>query len=60
MKTMFKTSVAIAALGLAAFSSAALADQVLVPAQSAINFEAKQMGVPLKGHFKKFDAKINF
>ena len=60
MKTMFKTSVAIAALGVAAFSSAALADQVLVPAQSAINFEAKQMGVPLKGHFKKFDAKINF
>ncbi|CAM4290950.1 YceI family protein [Comamonas aquatilis] len=60
MKTMFKTSAAIAALGVAAFSSAALADQVLVPAQSAINFEAKQMGVPLKGHFKKFDAKINF
>ncbi|MEG0148238.1 MAG: YceI family protein [Comamonas sp.] len=60
MKTMFKTSAAIAALGVAAFSNAALADQVLVPAQSAINFEAKQMGVPLKGHFKKFDAKINF
>ncbi|WP_205589407.1 YceI family protein [Comamonas sp. lk] len=60
MKTMFKTSVAIAALGVAAFSNAALANQVLVPAQSAINFEAKQMGVPLKGHFKKFDAKINF
>lgn len=60
MKTMFKTSAAITALGVAAFSNAALADQVLVPAQSAINFEAKQMGVPLKGHFKKFDAKINF
>jgi hypothetical protein len=34
--------------------------QALVPAQSAVNFEAKQMGVPLKGHFKKFDAQIAF
>ena len=47
-------------LSLAAVSNLAFADQALVPAQSAVNFEAKQMGVPLKGHFKKFDAKINF
>lgn len=60
MKNLFKTTAAIVAISAAAFSQAALADQVLVPAQSAVNFEAKQMGVPLKGHFKKFDAKINF
>lgn len=60
MKSMFKTTAAIVAISAAAFSQAALADQVLVPAQSAVNFEAKQMGVPLKGHFKKFDAKIAF
>lgn len=60
MKSMFTTAAAIAALGAAAFSGAALADQALQPAQSAVNFEAKQMGVPLKGHFKKFDAKIHF
>lgn len=60
MKSMFKTTAAIVAISTAAFSQAALADQVLVPAQSAVNFEAKQMGVPLKGHFKKFDAKIAF
>lgn len=60
MKHLFKTTVVVAALGVAAISNLALADQALVPAQSAVNFEAKQMGVPLKGHFKKFDAKIAF
>jgi len=60
MQTLFKTSVVAAALGAAAISNLALADQALVPAQSAIHFEAKQMGVPIKGQFKKFDAKISF
>ena len=60
MKHLFKTTAVVAALGVAAISNLALADQALVPAQSAVNFEAKQMGVPLKGHFKKFDAKIAF
>ena len=60
MKAFFKTTVIAATLGAAGFSQLALADQSLVAAQSSVNFEAKQMGVPLKGHFKKFDAKINF
>ena len=60
MKHLFKTTAVAAALGVAAISNQALADQALVPAQSAVNFEAKQMGVPLKGHFKKFDAQIAF
>lgn len=38
----------------------ALAQQKLVPAQSEIAFTARQMGVPLQGHFKKFDAQIAF
>lgn len=38
----------------------ALAQQKLVPAQSEIAFTARQMGVPLQGHFKKFDAQITF
>ena len=39
---------------------AAHAAQALVPAQSTVGFTAKQMGVPLQGQFKKFDAKLNF
>ena len=48
---------AVAAMG---FSGTASAEQKLVPAQSSINFVTKQMGVPLDGQFKKFDAQINF
>ena len=32
----------------------------LVPAQSEVTFVTKQMGVPVEGRFKKFDAQINF
>ena len=60
MKNTFKTTVLTTALGLIALTGTAHADQALVPAQSAINFTAKQMGVPLQGHFKKFDAKVQF
>ncbi|MEG0922467.1 MAG: YceI family protein [Comamonas sp.] len=60
MKTLFKSTVLATALGAAAFAAPVFAQQALVPAQSAINFEAKQMGVPIKGHFNKFDAKIAF
>ena len=56
MKVLFSSALIAAAF----MGSTAHADQALVPAQSAINFEAKQMGVPLKGHFKKFDAQIAF
>jgi polyisoprenoid-binding protein YceI len=41
-------------------SGAALAQQKLVPAQSEISFVSKQMGVPVEGRFKKFDAQIAF
>ncbi len=45
---------------MAAFTLPAAAQQKLLPAQSSIAFEIKQMGVPVQGHFKKFDAQINF
>jgi polyisoprenoid-binding protein YceI len=53
---------ALLALSAAAlsFSGSAMAQQKLIPAQSEISFITKQMGVPLDGHFKKFDAQINF
>lgn len=38
----------------------ALAQQKLVPAQSEIVFVSRQMGVPVEGRFKKFDAQIAF
>jgi polyisoprenoid-binding protein YceI len=38
----------------------AFAQQKLVPAQSEIVFVSKQMGVPVEGRFKKFDAQIAF
>ncbi len=41
-------------------SGAVLAQQKLVPAQSEIVFVSKQMGVPVEGRFKKFDAQISF
>ena len=46
-----------AALGL---SVSALAQQKLLPEQSEIAFVARQMGVPLDGKFRKFDAQISF
>jgi polyisoprenoid-binding protein YceI len=63
-KTPMHTSSALsraaigAALSLAALSAAA--QQQLVPAQSEVSFTARQMGVPLEGHFKKFSAQVAF
>ena len=49
-----------AALLFAAASLPAVADQALVPAQSEIAFTSKQMGVPVDGKFRKFDARTVF
>ena len=46
--------------GLMLAATAALAQQALVPAQSEIAFVSKQMGVPVEGRFKKFDAQVSF
>jgi polyisoprenoid-binding protein YceI len=48
------------ALSLAATTLPAQAQQKLLPAQSEIVFVSKQMGVPVEGRFKKFDAQVAF
>jgi len=61
MSTLSKTSFAAAAFVLLASSALpAIAQQKLVPAQSEIAFTSKQMGVPVDGRFKKFDAQVAF
>ena len=56
-----KTLIPLAALAAAfAIAAPASAQQKLVPAQSQIGFVSKQMGVPVEGTFKKFDAQVAF
>lgn len=60
---MFNPIRALTAAAMVAFAVAsplAQAQQKLVPAQSEIVFVSKQMGVPVEGRFKKFDAQIAF
>lgn len=58
---MMKTSIAISVLALfASLAAPASAQQKLVAAQSEIAFTSKQMGVPVDGKFKKFDAQVAF
>lgn len=57
LPTLALLALSAATLG---FSGAAQAQQKLLPAQSEIRFVAKQMGVPMDGYFKKFDAQISF
>ena len=56
--TLFRT--AFAATVLSVLAPAALAQQKLLPQQSEIAFTTKQMGVPVEGKFKKFDAQLAF
>ena len=61
MRTSVKTYFTVVALALLAATAApACAQQKLVPAQSEIVFVSKQMGVPVEGKFKKFDAQVAF
>jgi polyisoprenoid-binding protein YceI len=58
MRTFITASLALAAYGLLA-ASPACAQQVDAP-RSEVGFTFKQMGVPVDGHFRKFDAQIAF
>jgi len=62
MTMFFSSTLSRIVLGSALVLSAqaALAQQQLVPAQSEVQFTARQMGVPLDGHFKKFSAQVAF
>jgi len=55
----FTVSLLLAAASLGG-SGVVLAQQKLLPAQSEIVFVSKQMGVPVEGRFKRFDAQISF
>lgn len=44
----------------AATALPAWADQKLVPGRSEISFVSKQLGVPVEGKFRTFDAKLTF
>ena len=48
------------ALAVAGLAPLAVSAQQLRPAQSEIRFVSRQMGVPVEGQFKTFDAKLNF
>jgi len=52
-------SVALLAVALLAAPALAQSPAMLVPAQSEVAFVTKQMGVPVDGKFKKFDAQIS-
>lgn len=56
-----RRTLAAAALALAATGPVfAQAAAKLVPAQSDISFTSRQMGVPVDGKFRKFDAQVAF
>lgn len=45
---------------LAAVATAAVSAQQLLPAQSEVLFVSRQMGVPVEGRFRAFDAQVDF
>ena len=60
MKTPRLFYVAVVAASLLSAASVAFAQQKLVPAQSEIVSVTKEMGVPVEGRFKRFDAQLTF
>ena len=61
MNTRHRSTVLVlVALSFAGVGVPAWAQQKLVPAQSEIAFTSKQMGVPVDGTFRKFDAQVAF
>lgn len=58
MKTLTTALFALAAAGLLAAAPAQAQTARLVPAQSEVSFSVKQLGVPVEGKFRKFDAQV--
>lgn len=59
-RPLYRTAFATIAAALALAAAPAAFAQQVVPAQSAIGFTIKQMGVPVDGRFARFDAKVAF
>jgi polyisoprenoid-binding protein YceI len=55
-----KTALSLTSLALLAALAAPAAAQQVVAAQSEIAFTSRQMGVPVDGKFRKFDAQVAF
>lgn len=60
MNTSRLIIIAALAGGLLSAALPAAAQQKLVPAQSELSFTSRQMGVPVDGKFRKFDAQVAF
>lgn len=62
MKTIATALLALATAGIVVVAGPASAQTAakLVPAASEIAFTSKQMGVPVNGRFKRFDAQVQF
>jgi polyisoprenoid-binding protein YceI len=58
MKTLAMNLAAVLLSAAFAASAAAQPEAPLLPAQSEVTFVTKQMGVPVDGRFKKFEAKL--
>ena len=59
MNKLLNLSVALLLAALPAATVLAQSPAKLVPAQSEVAFVTKQMGVPVDGRFKKFDAQVS-
>ncbi len=57
MRARFGTALLACA---AAFAPPLAAQQRVLPAQSEISFTSRQMGVPVQGRFRSFDAQLEF
>jgi len=64
MRTFVTTVAVLSAATLMALATPASHAQApaptLLPTQSELGFTSKQMGVPVDGHFKRFDARLSF
>ena len=58
--TLSSVFTALVLAALTAWAAPAAAQQKVIAAQSEIAFTSKQMGVPVDGKFKKFDAQVAF
>lgn len=60
MTALHRTLIGLTAAALLTISNSALAQARLQPAGSELGFTSRQLGVPVDGHFKRFDAQLSF
>lgn len=60
MRSLFTALLSLAAAAFTLQAAPAQAQAQLQAAQSELSFTSRQMGVPVEGRFKRFDAQLNF